>query len=73
MEQKNQISDRKIQIYIGQKEFCKFTTLTIKVLLIKILLFSFFSDRWSFHLFQSNQRLQAIEFVDWPLLEKLLI
>ena len=27
-----------------------------------------FSDHWINHLFQSNQRFQAIEFVDWPIL-----
>ena len=43
-------------------------TLTIEVLLIKIVLFS---DHFSNHLFQSNQRFQAIEFVDRPILEDL--
>ena len=43
-------------------------TLTIEVLLIKIVLFS---DHFSNHLFQSNQRFQAIEFVDRPVQEKL--
>ena len=43
-------------------------TLTIEVLLIKIVLFS---DHFSNHLFQSNQRFQAIEFVDRPVPEKL--
>ena len=43
--------------------------LIIAVLLIKILLFFFL--HFSFHLFQSNQRFQAIEFVDGPVLEKL--
>ena len=38
----------------------KFKTLTIEVLLIKVLLIFF--DHWSVHLFQSNQRFQAIEF-----------
>ena len=45
-------------------------TLTIEVLLIKIVLFS---DHFSNHLFQSNQRFQAIEFVDRPVPEKLYI
>ena len=48
----------------------KFATLPIEVLLIKILL-SFFDHR-SGYLFQSNQRFQAIEFVDRPVPEKLL-
>ena len=43
-------------------------TLTIEVLLIKIV---FFPDHFSNHLFQSNQRFQAIEFVDRPVPEKL--
>ena len=42
-------------------------SLTIEGLLSKILIFS---DHWSIHLFQSNQRFQAIEFVDRPVLEK---
>ena len=42
-------------------------SLTIEGLLIKILIFS---DHWSSHLFQSNQRFQAIEFVDRTVLEK---
>ena len=46
---------------------------TIAVLLIKILLIFFFRLLRSVHLFQSNQRLQAIEFVDLHVLEKLLI
>ena len=37
------------------------------VLPIKIPIF----DRGSAHLFQSNQRFQAVEFVDRPVLEKL--
>ena len=45
----------------------------MEVLLIKILfLFFFFSDNQSGYLFQSNQRFQAIEFVDRPVPEKLL-
>ena len=48
----------------------KFTTLTIEVLLIKILLF-FSTTEKSGHLFQSNQHVQAIEFVDRPVPEKL--
>ena len=54
-------------------------SLTIDVLLITILLplllllRFFFLDHWSVHLFQRNQRFQAIEFVDWPVREKLLI
>ena len=39
------------------------------MLLIKIL----FLDHSSIHLFQSNQRFQAIEFVDQPIPEKLNI
>ena len=39
-------------------------SLTIEVLLTKIVLFFF--DHWSNYLFQSNQRFQAIEFVDDP-------
>ena len=39
------------------------------VLRIKIPIFFF--DRGSAHLFQSNQRFQAVEFVDRPVLEKL--
>ena len=42
--------------------------LTIEVLLFKILLFF---DHWSNHLFQSNQRFQAIEIVNRPVPEKL--
>ena len=41
--------------------------LTIKVLLMKILLFF---DHWSYQLFQSNQRFQAIEIVNRPFPEK---
>ena len=37
---------------------------------LKILLFF---DHWSIHLFQSNQRVQAIEFVDRPFPKKLYI
>ena len=40
----------------------------LEVLLIKIVLFF---DHWSNHLFQSNQRFQAIEFVDRPVPDKL--
>ena len=40
----------------------------LEVLLIKIIVFF---DHWSNHLFQSNQRFQAIEFVDRPVPEKL--
>ena len=43
-------------------------SLTIEVLLINFVLFI---DHWSNHLFQSNQRFQAIEFVDWRVPEKL--
>ena len=43
-------------------------SLTIEVLLIKIVLFF---DHWSNHLFQSNQRFQAIELVHQPVPEKL--
>ena len=32
-----------------------------------------FSHHWGIHLFQSNQRFQAIEFVDQPVPEKLQI
>ena len=32
---------------------------------------SFFFDDWNIHLFPSNRRFQAIEFVDFPLPEKL--
>ena len=50
-------------------------SLTIKVLLIKIVLFfDHWSDHLCFifnHLFQSNQRFQAIEFLDRPVPEKL--
>ena len=42
---------------------------TITVLLIKILIF--FQPLSSVHLFQSNQRFQAIEFVDRHVSEKL--
>ena len=42
-------------------------SLTIKVLLLKIL---FFFDDWSIHLFQSNQRFQVRELVDRPVPEK---
>ena len=42
---------------------------TIAVLLIKILIF--FRPLSSVHLFQSNQRFQAIEFVDRHVSEKL--
>ena len=45
-------------------------SLTIEVLLIKIVLFF---DHWRNHLFQSYQRFQAIEFVDRPVPEKLEI
>ena len=45
-------------------------SLTIEVLLIKIVLFF---DHWRNHLFQSYQRFQAIEFVDRPVPEKLKI
>ena len=45
-------------------------SLTIEVLLIKIVLFF---DHWINHLFQSYQRFQAIEFVDRPVPEKLEI
>ena len=41
----------------------------LEVLLITIILFFF--DHWSDHLFQSNQRFQAIEFVDRPVPDKL--
>ena len=41
----------------------------LEVLLITIILFSF--DHWSDHLFQSNQRFQAIEFVDRSFPDKL--
>ena len=34
---------------------------------------SFFFDHWSFHLFQSYQLSQVIEFVDWPVPEKFYI
>ena len=40
----------------------------LEVLLIKIIVFF---DHWSNHLFQNNQRFQAIEFVDRPVPEKL--
>ena len=43
--------------------------LTIAVLLIRIVLF--FPDHYRVHLFKSNQRFQAIEFVDRPVVEKL--
>ena len=43
-------------------------SLTIELLHIKIVLFF---DHWSNHLFQSNQRFQAKEFVDRPVPEKL--
>ena len=43
-------------------------SLTIEVLLTKIVLFFF--DHWSNYLFQSNQRFQAIEFVDRLVPEK---
>ena len=43
-------------------------SLTINVWLIKIVLFF---DHWSNHLFQSNKHFQAIEFMDWPIQEKL--
>ena len=43
-------------------------SLTIEVLLIKIILFF---DFWSIHLLQSNKLFQAIEFVDRPSPEKL--
>ena len=43
-------------------------SLTIEGLLSKILIFS---DHWSIHLFQSNQRFQATEFVYRPVSEKL--
>ena len=43
-------------------------SLTIEVLLIKIIIFF---DYWSIHLFQSNQLFEAIEFVDRPSPEKL--
>ena len=33
----------------------------------------YFLDHRSIHLFQSNQRFQAIEFADWPVPEKLYI
>ena len=42
-------------------------SLTIEVLLLKIL---FFFDDWSIHLFQSNQRFQVRELVDRPVPEK---
>ena len=42
--------------------------LNLEVLLIKIIVFF---DHWSNHLFQSNQRFQAIEFMDRPVPEKL--
>ena len=42
----------------------------LEVLLITIILFFFF-DHWSDHLFQSNQRFQAIEFVNRPVPDKL--
>ena len=45
-------------------------SLTIEVLLIKIVLFF---DHWSNHLFQSNQRFQTIELVHRPVTEKLNI
>ena len=45
----------------------------IAVLLIKILRIFFFWLLRSVHLFESNQRLQAIEFVDRHVSEKLLI
>ena len=50
----------------------KFTTpeqlaFTIKMLLIKILLFF---NHWIIHSLQSNQHFQAIEFMDWLVLEK---
>ena len=41
---------------------------SLEVLLIKIIVFF---DHWSNHLFQSNQRFQAIEFEDRPVPEKL--
>ena len=44
--------------------------LTMEVLLFKILLFF---DHWSNHLFQSNQRFQAIEIVNRPVPEKLVV
>ena len=43
----------------------------LEVLLITIILFFFFFDHWSDHLFQSNQRFQAIEFVNRPVPDKL--
>ena len=47
---------------------------TIAVLLIKILLLPFFFRLLrSVHLFKSNQHLQAIEFVDRHVSEKILI
>ena len=42
---------------------------TIAVLLIKILIF--FRPLSSVHLFQSNQRFEATEFVDWYVSDKL--
>ena len=36
-------------------------------------LFFFFFNHWSIHLFQSNQRFQAIRFVDRPVPEKIYI
>ena len=49
----------------------KFTTPNLAILLIQILIF--FRPLSSVHLLQSNQRFQAIEFVDWHVSEKLLI
>ena len=50
-----------VKVYIAlPSKFCS----------LKILLFF---DHWSIHFFQSKQCFQAIEFVDWPILEKLYI